>query len=177
MVRLIVCLQGIRPSPLITTVRQMTSHARFESIVPFCAMPNNNLDPTANLNPASAQHTTKYGISRFDRVMLTYGAICGFLLVVYATGNVWLAFMLGIPPGVFGFGVPMLISKHLNPSPSQFATLPVSKQRQILLVAGVSFAGWLGYRAIIGDWFGFACTTMLAGGLLLLFANEYGYWN
>ena len=140
-------------------------------------MTNRNLNLTVNVNPGSPQRTTKYAISRFDRVMLIYGAICGFMLVFYVSGNPWLAMILGIPPGIFGFGVPMLIQKHLHPLPSQFATLPISKQRQILLIAGVSIAGWLGYRAITGDWFGFGCTIMIAGTLALLFANAWGYWT
>jgi hypothetical protein len=32
-----------------------------------------------------------------------------------------------------------------------------------------------GYRAIVGDWFGFGFTVMLAGTLVLFFANAIGY--
>ena len=109
--------------------------------------------------------------------MLAYGAICGFALVFYVTGNLWLGLVLGISPGIIGIGVPVLLHKHFGSSPIQFSFLPAAKQRQILIIAGVSITGWLGYRAFIGDWFGFVCTAMAAGTLTLFFAHALGYWR
>lgn len=90
--------------PVISAVGRWKLAPGFELDRAFVLTPNHRLNPTANMNSASTQHATKYAISRFNRIMLMYGAIYGFLLVLYASGNPWLAVVLGVPPGIFGFG-------------------------------------------------------------------------
>ena len=128
----------------------------------------------ARPNPESK---SRYTITRFDRVLLGYGAICGFLLVLYASGNPVLAIILGVPPGIFGFGIPMLVQKMFAPTHGTFAALPMHKQRRIAITCTVTIAALLGYWALIGDWFGFACTAMMAGAISLFFAHGYGYFR
>jgi len=120
---------------------------------------------------------SRYAIVPFDKVMLCYGAFCGFLLVLYALGNPVQAFILGVPPGIFGMGVPMLFHKRFGPSHSSFATLPIREQRRTGLTIIATLGAMLAYRAFSGDWFGFGCTTMLAGAVLLILSNELGYFT
>lgn len=117
-----------------------------------------------------------YTITRFDRIVLGYGALCGFLFVLYLSGNPLLAIFLGVPPGIFGFGIPMLIHKQFSPG-SDFAALSVDNLHRVGLTVAVTLTLLLGYRALVGDWFGFACTIMMAGGFFLFFANALGYFR
>ena len=120
---------------------------------------------------------SRYAIEPFDKVMLSYGAFCGFLLVLYALGNPVLAFVLGVPPGIFGFGIPMLIHKRFGLSHNTLAALPIRQQRQTGLTIFATLGAMLAYRAIAGDWFGFGCTAMLAGAVLLILSHELGYFT
>ena len=128
-------------------------------------------------NAVNKEILSRYSITRFDRIMLGYGAICGFLLVLYASGNPVLAFILGVPPGIFGIGFPMLIHKRFASPDSRFAALSIQKKRRIGSNVAFVLAAMLAYRAFAGDWFAFGCTFMLAGTFVLFFANEFDYFT
>lgn len=110
-----------------------------------------------------------YAMTRADRVILGYGAFCGFLLILYLSGNPLLALLLGVPPGILGFGIPMLLHKRF-PSTQNYSALPVETQRRMRMSVIFTFAVLLAYRAFTNDWFGFACTVMLGGAILLVFS-------
>jgi len=117
-----------------------------------------------------------YTINRFDRIVLGYGALCGFLFVLYLSGNPLLAIFLGVPPGIFGFGIAMLVHKQFSTG-SDYAAISVDNLRGVSVTVVITITLLLSYRALVGDWFGFAVAIMMAGGFFLFVANAYGYFR
>lgn len=124
----------------------------------------------------SGRNTSGNAITRFERVVLAYGAACGFLLLLFASGNPVLAVLMGIPPGLFGMGVVLLIRKYLGFSQQSFSSLPQPKRRQIGLVVLLTFAAMLGSDVLAGNWLDFGCAAMMAGAFFLFILNDLGYF-
>jgi len=108
-------------------------------------------------------------LTKDEKLILSYVALCGVVLVYHVSGNILVAILLGIPPAVFGVGGVLLLHRHWPfrlQSPSHIA-----KAQRIGLASLV--IGMLILLAVRAFWSGDMFTTLI----LLLFLPPACYWS
>ncbi|MCR9211545.1 MAG: hypothetical protein NXI28_25250 [bacterium] len=111
-------------------------------------------------------------ITRSDKLVLSYGAFCGFVALLCLSGRPVIALLLGVPPGVFGIGVVLLIVKRFFPNRTSFADIPAADIPRIALAVVIGFAIIFGRAVFAGDWVSLFVGLMMLGMFAVLAFND-----
>ena len=115
---------------------------------------------------------TATSITQSDKLVLTYGALCGFVGVLCLSGRPVIALLLGVPPSVFGIGIVLLIVKRFFPNRRSFADVPATDMPRIAVAVAIGFAIIFGRAAFAGDLVSLFVGLMMLGMFAVLAFND-----
>jgi hypothetical protein len=119
---------------------------------------------------------SKFEISGFDRAVLALGACAGFVLALYASQSLWFSFLVGIPMGIGGNCVVLILARLLWPNGIEHPHFFIfdRKRRYLTVTVILLSAAWSYWEAASRhDTFGLLCLSIFYSQFAVLFGYSW----